>query len=415
MRKKIISTIFKKELLEVVRDKKMLFLVILLPFFMYPVLFTIIGKVGKSQGEKMSNTKVTLLVNPEMENTPIYKELTQLENISVQPASFDAATLDTLKKSIGLKVLQPSVDSLHPYQPMAATIFVNNSKDLLENRGKQIKHVISQYNEGLLTQRLGEKGLTKDFITPIDIKVQDLSSTEAKIGKMLGQFLPMILLLFIFTGSIYIAIDITAGEKERKTLQTLFISPIKTKEIIAGKFLAVFTIGFISAFMNVLSLLLAVFIQVKLMGGGGGGVNMSGIAAGINPMGWVFVLLIIFLTTIFISALVLAVVIIANSYKEAQSYVSPMMMLILIPAMISQMPGMELTASTAIIPVLNICLAIGSVLSGSFNLSLLGLVTLSVLVYALIALFLASRTFNNESIITGQKVSLNKALTGGKK
>lgn len=416
MRKKIITTIFKKELLEVVRDKKMLFLVILLPFFMYPVLFTIIGKVGKSQGDKMSNTKVTVLINPEVEGTAIYQELAKLDNIEMKPSSFDKTMLDSLKSTIGLRVTQPAIDSLHPYQPIVAAIYVNKSKDLLKKRGSQIKQVLSNYNEGLLGDRLGNKGLTREFVTPIDIQLKDISSTEAKVGKMLGQFLPMLLLLFIFTGSIYIAIDITAGEKERKTLQTLFISPIKTREIIAGKFLAVFTIGLISAMMNVLSLMFAVFIQVQLMGGdGSGGINMSGLAANINPMGWVFVFLIIFFTTIFISALVLAVVIIANSYKEAQSYVSPLMMLILIPAMLSQMPGMELTTSTAMIPILNICLAIGSVLSGSYSLSLLGLVTISVLFYAGIALFLASRTFNNESVITGQKVSVNKAFGIGKK
>ncbi len=414
MRKKIISTIFKKELLEVIRDKKMLFLVILLPFFMYPVLFAIIGKVGKSQGDKMSKTEVTVLINPEMEGTAIYTELAKLDNISMKTSGFDKSMLDSLKSTIGLKVLQPTIDSLHPYKPITATIYVNESKDLLNKRGEQIKQVLTQYNEGLLATRLGKKGLTQEFITPIDIELKDISSTEAKIGKMLGQFLPMFLLIFIFTGSIYIAIDITAGEKERKTLQTLFISPIKTREIIAGKFLAVFTVGLISALMNVLSLMLAMFIQVKLMAGSSVA-GMSGLAINVNPMGWVFVLLIIIFTTIFLSALVLAVVIIANSYKEAQSYVTPMMMFIMIPAILSQMPGMELTASTAMVPILNICLAIGSVLSGSYNLGLLGIVTASVIVYALIALFLASKTFNNESVITGQKVSVNKAFGIGKK
>ena len=414
MRKKIISTIFKKELLEVVRDKKMLFLVILLPFFMYPVLFTIMGKVGKSQGDKMSNTKVTVLINQELEGTDIYKELDKLDNITMKVSSFDKSMLDSLKSTIGIKVTHPAVDSLHPYKPITAMIYVNESKDLLEKRGMQIQQVLSKYNEGLLASRLGEKGLTQEFITPIDIKLKDISSTEAKIGKVLGQFLPMLLLIFIFTGSIYIAIDITAGEKERKTLQTLFISPVKTREIITGKFLAVFTVGLISALMNVLSLMLAMFIQVKLMAGSSAA-GMSGLAINVDPTGWLFVFMIIVFTTIFLSAMVLAVVIIANSYKEAQSYVTPMMMFIMIPAVLSQMPGMELTASTAMIPILNICLAIGSVLSGSYNLGLLAIVTASVIIYALIALFMASRTFNNESVITGQKLSVNKALGIGKK
>ena len=156
--------------------------------------------------------------------------------------------------------------------------------------------------------------------------------------------------------------------------------------------------------MNVLSLMVAMFIQVKLMAGD----ELGAFTLSISTQGWLWIGLIVFLTTIFLAALTLAVVQLANSYKEAQSYVSPMMMVIIIPAVLSQMPGMELSMTTALIPMLNIALALGAVLKGTYDVVLISVVAASVLAYAVIALWLASRVFKNEDVTTGQKVSLKK-------
>ena len=400
MRKNIITTIFKKEIKEVLRDKRMIYLIILLPFFTYPVLFTLIGKVGQSQQVKMAEEKVTLLVNPEAGDAPIVKSLEAMPNLNVQKIPFTREMIDTLSTTIGLQITENS--------ELAGTInveiFYDDSKDLVSIRKRQIVGMIKTYEEQIIQQRLAERGLDPDFIHPVEIQEVNLASDEQIAGKILGSFFPMLLLIFIFVGCVYIAIDITSGEKERKTLQTLFTAPIKVEEIIAGKFLAVFTIGLISAIMNVLSLMVAMFIQVKLMAGD----ELGSFTLSISTQGWLWIGLIVFLTTIFLAALTLAVVQLANSYKEAQSYVSPMMMVIIIPAVLSQMPGMELSMTTALIPMLNIALALGAVLKGTYDVVLISVVAASVLAYAVIALWLASRVFKNEDVTTGQKVSLKK-------
>lgn len=405
MRAEIIKTIYRKELKEVLRDKRMIYLVILLPFFLYPVLFTIIGKVGASQSEKMASETVTLLVNPEAEGTPVLEAVRKLPNMNIQVRAFDRAELDTMSQAMGLIVAPDFRTKLDSNGSAAIQVLVNESKDVLDIRSRAVKGVIDQVNQQLLTQRLNSVQLDEKFITPLVVESVDLASKEAKAGKILGSFLPMIILLFIFIGCVYISIDITAGEKERRTLQTLFTTPATTREIIAGKFGAVMTVGVVSAFMNVASLVVAILIQVKLLGGDVGFFSLS-----IATEGWVWLGLLILLSTIFLAGLTLAVVLLANSYKEAQSYVSPMMMLVLIPTMISQMPGMELTSSTALVPMLNIALSIGAILKGTFSPALVGLVALMALLYAVLALFLASLTFGNENVITGEKVSMKKLL-----
>jgi len=406
MRSHIIGTIFRKEILEVLRDKRMLFLVILMPFFLYPVMLPLIGYVGKSQGEKLDSEKVTVLLNPQAESTPIYDLLKTDSTLDVKLESFEQTALDTMKNTVGVVVADGYQSSLDSNRSATVTIYYDSSKDLLEGRVRDIKTSVEKLSQNLLFARLTEQKLPQAFVKPIDLREQNIAPQDRVAGKIMGRFLPMLLLLFIFTGCIYIAIDITAGEKERRTLQTLFTAPIKVREIIAGKFLATYVVGLVSATMNVLSLLVAMYIQVQLLSDGKAGEAFS---LPIGPEGWAWMALIIVLATAFMAAISIAVVLLANSYKEAQSYVSPLMMIIVIPAVMSQMPGMELTSTTAMIPMLNISLAIGAIFQGIFNVGHILMVVFFAFLYVALALYLVSLTFGNESVVTGEKVKF-KAL-----
>jgi sodium transport system permease protein len=404
----LIKTIYFKELREVMRDKRTLFLIILLPFFMYPALFFLIGKLGQSQEEKLSTEKVAVLVNPEAANTEVVAILRQNPTLDIEPKAFDRAMLDTLKNTIGLEIPANYDELIQQQKSAPIKVYANTTKDLLDNRKDQIVAQIEQLNQQLLQNRLDGAQLEPAFIQPIAVEQVDLATKQVRLGKALGSYLPLVLLLFIFSGSIYIAIDITAGEKERRTLQTLFTAPVRIKEIIAGKFLAVFTISVTSALMNLLSLVFAVWIQVSVMGA-----DMGGLSIAVSAGGWFWLVTLIVLSAVFLSALSMAVVLLANSYKEAQTYVSPLMMLVLIPALLVQMPGMELNTTMALIPILNICLAMGAIFQGGFSVGLVAMVTGFVLLYAILALYLASLTFGNENVITGEKVDW-KTLFGKK-
>lgn len=406
MRTQIIGAIFRKEIKEVLRDKRMLYLIILLPFFLYPVLFTLIGKVGQSQQEKLTSEKINILLSPELERTPIYDALAQSGELNLSFGEVNKEKLDTMANAIGIKVETDVSKTIAANGTIPVEIMADLSKDLLKFRSRQIKSVLDGVNQVLLQKRIEAAELNPEFAKPMAIQQVDIASDEEQAGKILASFLPMIILLFIFVGCVYIAIDITAGEKERKTLQTIFTAPIKISEIIAGKFAAVFSVGIISAFMNILSLIVAMMIQVRLMGAEVGAFSLS-----IDAQGWFWLCLIIFLTTVFLAALTLAVVLLANSYKEAQSYVSPLMMIIIIPAVMSQMPGMELNSTTALIPMLNISLAIGAVLKGGFSTSLVALVAGMALIYAVLALFFASQTFGNENVVTGEKINFKSLFS----
>lgn len=405
MRSHIIATIFGKELKEVLRDKRMLYLIILLPFFLYPVLFTLIGGVGASQQEKLLQQEITVWVTPAAAETPLPDLLRQDPSLKVEVKDFSEDDLTGQKKTMGIMFPTDYQERLTAGQSAELVIYADQSQDVLNMRERMLRTQLGALNDQLLNERLASKALSPEFANPLSIDSVDLSPEESG-NRMMVAFLPMMILLFIFIGCIYIAIDITAGEKERRTLQTLFTTTASTKEIVAGKFLAVAAVGIVSATMNILSLVVAMNIQAYLLDEASASMGLS-----LAPMAWVWLVVLVMLTTLFLGALSLAVVLLANSYKEAQSYVSPLMMVVLIPAMMAIMPGVELNLQTALIPVFNVALAIVAILKGSFDTSMLAIVAAASFAYGILALYLASLSFGNENIITGEKVNW-KALLG---
>lgn len=396
----MILTIFKKEMREILRDKRMLFLVILMPFFIYPVLFLLMGKVGAGQEEKLQKEKISLFVSGLPDSHELLKLLSADSSLVLQLRAFDKVMLDSLPEAMGLEIPADFDEKISAGLTASPVLYVDESDYLLSARKENVQALLQAYSNQVLYGRLAAQSLNPAFVEPVSLQVKDISSRDDKLGRLLGTILPSLLLLLIFTGCIYIAIDITAGEKERKTLQTLYVTTASENAIIAGKFLAVASVGLSSAFMNVLSLLLGLQLQMSELGA-----NAELLSFSVSAASWLGLVLLIVLSTAFLAAISMVVAVLANSYKEAQSYITPLMMLVLLPIMVSQLPGLELSAKTALIPMLNISLAMGSLLASDVSYALVGLVLAMLLVYILLALWFAGRVFSNENIVTGGKWS----------
>ncbi|MEM8583814.1 MAG: ABC transporter permease [Bacteroidota bacterium] len=408
MRMSIVSALFRKEILEVLRDKKMLYLVILMPFFLYPVLFIVMGKVGASAGEKLATKEVTVFMDPALENSAVSQMLAADSTLELEFKSLPTEERDSLRGN--QLVIEAPADyetRLDSMEAVAFTIYGDNSEDVVSRRRQRVQGMLSAYNEQIVSARLAAADLPSDFNQAVQVTNISTASERAAAGAGLGRVIPMMLLLFIFTGCIYIAIDATAGEKERRTLQTLYTSPATTKEIIAGKFGAVATVGIVSALANLGSLVLSMQLSAYVLGDEGPSIGLS-----LGGFDFVVLTLLVILATIFMAAISMAVVLLANTYKEAQSYVSPLMFMILIPAGLAAMPGAELTLQTAFVPIYNVALGMADIFKGDYDLSLIGIVVGTSLLFGLIALWLAGRTFGNENVVTGQSVNVKDLLKG---
>lgn len=408
MRTNIVNTIFRKEIKEVLRDKRMLYLVILMPFFLYPVLFGLTGSVGANQQEKLMGQDVTVYLSPGAKGTALEAMLGQDTAYKVVVQVFTEADLKQEKRTLGIRVADDYAARMAQGLSADVALVADKSQDALDMRVGMLQGQLAALGQQIVQERLAARDLSAEFANPMRVEQVDLSPQEGG-GRMMAFMLPFMILLFIFIGCIYIAIDITAGEKERRTLQTIFTTPTSTGEIIAGKFLAVASVGIVSAAMNILSLVFAMRIQAWLLKGAESNFSMS-----LTPSAWAWMVLLVLLATLFLGAISLAVVLLANSYKEAQSYVSPLMMMVMIPSMLAGMPGSELTLQNAWVPVYNVALAISALLKGTADTTLMLAVTGASLLTGVLALYLASLTFGNENVITGEKVDWKSLLKGGK-
>jgi sodium transport system permease protein len=212
-------------------------------------------------------------------------------------------------------------------------------------------------------------------------------------------FVPYFVILLCLTGAIYPAIDLTAGEKERGTMETILSSPVSRTDLVFGKFLTVLTASLATAFLAVLSMAVSFGI--------GKGLLMSLTDAGqgndftltINPGSVAAVFAMVLPLAVLFSAALLAIALCAKSYKEAQSYLQPLTIIVVVPGIVSLLPGVDLNARLALIPILNTSLVSKEILMGTYHWHYIALIFISSCVYAAAALTVAVRLFEREDVL----------------
>jgi sodium transport system permease protein len=271
-------------------------------------------------------------------------------------------------------------------------------KDTEENQIQRdrLMGLLAEFANELRVRRFRSLQLDVSVYNVIDVVTNNLATSRERIADIAGGMLPYMFVIFCFMGAMYPAIDLAAGEKERGTLETLLTSPVSKMQILVGKVGVVILTGISSAAISLVGL----FVGVRYI---------SSIPAEFLDMilsilrpGTILVLMsLLFPLTVFFAAMMLSISFTARSYKEAQSKVGPMMPVVIIPAFIGLMPGISLSAGTAIVPILNVTLATKRIIAGQADPVLLLLVYGSLIVYAALALFVCARVFSRESAIFG--------------
>lgn len=244
--------------------------------------------------------------------------------------------------------------------------------------------------------RLAKADLPTSFITPVELSEQNVAPREKEVMNLIGGFLPYILILMCFLGGNFPAIDLGAGEKERLTLETLLVTPARRSEIATAKFLVVFLCAMTAAVCATASL--AYTFQSGIASP-----QLAGLLKlDVRPatVGLV-VALVVPLAAVF-AAILLSLSIYAKSFKEAQSYMAPVQMLIIVPAAISMIPTIQLDRVTAWIPVVNVTLGLREVLTLGGKTppwSELAIIVGSSVVIAIAALWFCARRFEREDVL----------------
>jgi ABC-type Na+ efflux pump permease subunit len=201
---------------------------------------------------------------------------------------------------------------------------------------------------------------------------------------------PLILILMTITGAVYPAIDLTAGERERGTLEILMAAPVPRLSLLLAKYVAVLTVAMLTALVNLGSMSLTLWVS-------GLGPRLFGMD-GLSLLLLVEIFLLLLLFAAFFSAVLLALTSFARSFKEAQAYLIPLMLLALVPGVLSLVPDLPLAGPLVLVPLLNIVLLARDLLLGKAEVLSAVLVVASTVVYALAAVAVAAAIFGAQAV-----------------
>lgn len=398
---KNIVTIFKKEFMDVTRDKRTLYMMLLLPLLLYPVLITLVSSFVDSQQEKADSSITRVGIISTGGETLFSDYVAQAERTRITPLEIDTNMAAQLVSTDSFDVIyffpadfNMAIDSLIP---VGYTYYYNSTNN--EYKVEGIRNMDAAFQSMLAAKRIAQLQIDAAKLQPAMSKGVNLASNREQTGAIIGGLIPYFFMIFCLLGCMYPAIDLAAGEKERGTLETLLVSSASRVEIYIGKFLVVALSGFVSAVSAIVGMLIAAKINMGSEEMANGGAMLELLNGILEPVTIIQLLLILLPLNIFFAALLLMLSIYARSFKEAQSYISPLMIVVVLPAILGMMPGVRLTTGTAFIPILNVTLGAKEIISGTVEILPLLLTYASLLGYAAISLIISVRFFNNEKNI----------------
>ncbi|RMD84419.1 MAG: CPBP family intramembrane metalloprotease [Lentisphaerae bacterium] len=450
MRFKQALIITRKEILETLKDRRTLFLMLGLPVILYPALIVGFGQVIAHQYSAIRNSKYSLLIagrgnqllkqwfkgdpqltlvnqriiRPVMPEFVTTKPHTPAANA---PAGNDPGKMNppeaiitwcrqvTSKYAIDIIICpEPSFTrEVENERQGRCWVFYNMASDTSQIALQYIQDRLEALRAHILDERQkNHPELPPFFLHPLRVESVNIASAQQRGGYFAGRILPMIMIIMVMLGAFYPAVDMTAGEKERGTMETLLTVPVTPAEIIAGKFIAVFLIAFSTALANLGSMSLALLYMLQT----GNIQERVQFQMSIGSGMMVFVQLIP--VAVLFSSVILGVAVLARSFKEAQNYLTPFYLLIIIPIAVSSLPGFSLTTTTAFFPVINLCLLMREMFIHSPAVELIVIVLAANSVYAFLALWAAAYIFHHESILLDggiQDLRFTRMLTPQKK
>lgn len=381
MKIKTIFEIFKKEIRDILRDKKTLRMMVLVPLFLFPLIIIFMSYIFEALDSQSinnfnniginfeTNEVVDSIVN-ELDINTTYANDEELE-LMLEDGEINAyITCDDNKYTIYYD--EASIQSIHAYG--LASTMLENYKIVLQDK------ILTEQNVN-----------SNEVINVIQVSEVNVSKTNSYSSQIINM-LPVFIIMAITLAATYPAIDVTAGEKERGTLETLLTFPIKNSELIIGKYLAVVASAVLSAIISFIATFGSFLIIQE---------NLSIYATSkitLSLSSSVAIILVLVVYSLFISGLTIAISSFSKSFKEAQNALTPVNFLPIIPMFI-MMIGINSSYLISIVPYLNFSLAINDILNGNVNLIFMLLMFLSTIVYAGIMIFTIVKLYKQEKIL----------------
>ena len=401
----MIARVASKEILSTLRDQRAILSNLIIPLIVLPVIMLGLPLVlgGLFQREQ---TNVTPLGVAGLANIPA--ELTHLleaQHVRLERVSDPEAAVRDGKVAVAIRVPADFQAKVASGQGADLTLYSKQGNMKSELNASKIQQAVSAYTHRLVSARLKAAGLDPGILEPVHVQTVDASSAAEKSSGQLSWLIPFFIAIWTLTGGQMTAIDATAGEKERGTLEALLVTPIRRSEVVVGKFLATLTFGLSAAVMAIVGYvvggaILGSVFRPRLLGQASTMLQVMGGSLDISLPSVLLLFASALLLAGTVAALLLSITLFARSFKEAQSYIAPLSFLLILPAIGLQFKDLlGFGQGVYLVPIFNALVLMDDIVNGTATAHAVLTTWLTLLLIIVLLLRFAYRNFRREGVI----------------
>ncbi len=401
-----IKTIAGKELARVFGDKKLVFSLFIMPALLMFVLYTIMGKAMSGMMNDIEQHLPTIYVQNAPTGFPQFSESAGID-ANFTYFSDEEENVNEVKEQIrsgdvDLLVVFPEgfAELIQNYGegveiPEVKTYYNPIEDYSSEARSKFVNTILGSYKQALLQQRIGDLNSLVIFNVDLDQNTSIVMNESQAGSKMLAMMLPYLIVMLLFTGPMSLGVDAITGEKERGTMASMLVSPVKRSEIVIGKILSLSLLSCLSAVVYAVSMV----ISIPNMYGGMDDVGFSGTTK-FTILQMVELLVIMLVLVYFYVAIVTLISVFAKTAKEAGTYVSPVYIVVVVAGVLTMFSGNnEMALPLFSIPVYGSAAAIQKVITADLTMAQFGMTLGGTILLSIILTVLITKAFNSEKVM----------------
>lgn len=386
-------TVLKKELLDIVRDKKTLVFTLILPILIYPIMFKFMSSaMEKTQSDVQK--EINIYIDGD-KNSSMAKAITSLDNIKLPEIESPTESLKNGDIQLIVKIPENFDENISQGKNDTIELLIDEESNKSMIASSMVNEIYESYKKSIVEQRLADKGIDSSILTPFEVSVKSgINADNEDINgeaAMLLTMIPTLIVILMVSSTVGMAADLGAGEKERFTFEPLLSTSAKRASLLWGKIGALCTVSFIALMAN----LTAMVISMQKFMIVGEEVNFK-----LTPATILGMLIIGALVLITLSALQISVSIYARSTKEANSYLAaitmPTMILAFLPYM---MDAKGINPAFFNIPITNAICLMKEFTVGIFDIKHIAIVVGWHIVYIIASIIFAKFMFSKEEVI----------------
>ncbi len=393
--------VFKKELKELLRDRKTLFFMIALPMLLFPLIFGAMIFFTSNAVKEAESKVLNYAIVGEQYSPDIAEGLAnatdQFARVEIESDADYAELIKSKQVDFVIEVPASFSTQVLSSEQHVVKLYLNDSG--LNKVYSRVREVVGELSDDMQRAAFSELGVSETqqvaILKPISLEKENVADARENWGEKIGGFLPYMIFILCLQGAMAPAADLGAGEKERGTLETLLISPMERSSLVLGKFFTIALAGVVTALITVGSLaiwglILAQGMAVKVV---------ADIMGMIGLVDFLLVFLMLIPIVAIFASVLLSLSIYARSFKEAQSYMGSLIVVVIFPAIMAMMPGVKLEGVWTWVPLTNVSLAMKELLKGTMDyFALIGIFGSTALIAAALIAF-SVHWFNKEKVL----------------